>query len=181
MQHDEMTKASDKGMILQRYLEKLINDTQSSRIEWQEDYGALLLPGPLNPNGFGSHPLFILTKPGDPQTDVYYHSMFRPLLTNLIVEKAYGCNLPNRRTLYLVKIWNTGDDPEDPEEWFETELVITGKEIHDPIPLAHTDHEKSIGTDLLMADLYTAVENATNLQHLTPEAIEIMLEYLGEK
>ena len=76
--------------------------------------------------------------------------------------------------LYLVKLEH------ETEKWVELELVMTGKGIADPVPLAHTSHIRAARLDKPMQMLYSAVEDAAVLPTLTPEAKGIIREYLGD-
>ena len=83
--------------------------------------------------------------------------------------------------LYLVQVWNTGDNPSSPGDWTELELVMTGRGLEGPVPLGHTNHEKASRLDAAMNQLFAVVEDAAVLPQLTPDARAIIDEYLTEK
>ena len=169
---------SESEMLL--YIDKLIRETGSRKLSWQEDFGGYLDTVPLKSDGSPLHPLYT-TKSMDPKDGFYYHTMFHASLTDLIPVKVYGCVFPGGRTLYLVQVWNTGDNPASPEDWTELDLVMTGRGIADPIPLGHTNHERTGRLDEPMKKLFDAVEDAAVLPMLTPEGREIIRDYLEDE
>ena len=86
---------------------------------------------PVNQDGTTPHPLYrsVYDAEGNPRGIIHYYSVFHPLQGNLLPQKTYGCIFPGNRTLYLVRVVNAGRFPEDPEEWTELELVMTGAGI----------------------------------------------------
>lgn len=176
----DLSNATESESEMLLYIDKLIRETRSRKLSWQEDFGGYLDTAPLRPDGSPMHPLYIC-KAKDPKDGFYYHTMFHPLLTDLVPVKVYGCVFPGGRTLYLVKVWNTGDNPDSPGDWTELDLVMTGRDIADPVPLGHTNHERAGRLDESMKRLFEAVEDAAVLPMLTPEAREIIRDYLGDE
>ena len=177
----DFTKATESEVKLLRYMEKLIRDTENRRLIWQEDFMAYLDSLPVNPNGTTPHPLYITVPVIGIETAPSYRSQFHPDITDLNPVGVYGCVFPGGRTLYLVEVWNNGDNPVNPEDWTELELVMTGKGIQDPIAFAHTNHEKPGIVDETLNRLYETVKDAAAHPQLTPEACEIIDEYLNEE
>ena len=58
---------------------------------------------------------------------------------------------------------------------------MTGGELPAGIPLAHTSHEKPARLDAILKHLFAAVEDAAALPQLTPEAKEVIMNYLNEE
>ena len=163
------------------FIDKLLRETQARKLSWQEDLGGYQDTVPVNPDGSTPHPLYFssLDKSGKPV--VSYHSMFHADFRELVPVKVYGCVFPGSRTLYLVHVWNTGDSPSSPDEWEELELVMTGRGILDPIPLAHTNHDQPGRLDASLELLFDAVQDAAAMPAFTPEALEIIRDYLNEE
>ena len=165
----DFSQISETEAEVMQYLDKLITETKSRKLAWQEDPAGYLDTTLVNPDGTVPHPLFT----NNPRTGaISYHSMFHAdsETLGLAPRKTYGCIFPGERTLYLVRVGN--------EKWNELELVMTGKGIPDPIPLAHTNHEKDTKLDAPMSFLYRAVTEAAALPTLTPEAKDIIKDYL---
>ena len=163
------------------YLDKLLRETQARKLSWQEDLGGYLDTIPVNSDGSTPHPLYVSTAGISEKPVINYHSMFHAGLFDLVPVKVYGCVFPGNRTLYLVQVWNTGDNPASPGEWEELELVMTGRDILDPVPLAHTNHDQPARLDPLMDLLFDAVQDAAAMPELTPEARTIIREYLEKE
>ena len=72
------------------------------------------------------------------------------------------------------------DDPVHPESGFELELVMTGHDITDPVPLCHTRCDAGSRLDADMNRLLDAVEDSVILPHLTPEAERMIRDYLAD-
>lgn len=177
----DFTKATDSEVKLLKYMEKLIRETESRKLIWQEDFMAYLDSLSVNPNGTTPHPLYTTVPTGRIESAPSYHSMFHPDITDLNPVGVYGCVFPGGRTLYLVEIWNNGDNPASPEDWTELELVMTGKGILDPVAFAHTNHEKPGIVDETLEHLYSVVKDAAAHPQLTPEACAIIDEYLSKE
>ena len=163
------------------YLDKLLRETRARKLSWQEDLGGYLDTVPVNPDGSTPHPLYFSTAGLSEKPVISYHSMFHADLRDLVPVKVYGSVFPGSRTLYLVHVWNTGDNPASPDEWEELELVMTGRGILDPVPLAHTNHDQPARLDAPLALLFDAVRDAAAMPSFTPEALEIIREYLNEE
>ena len=176
----DFSRATGSEAEVLHFLEKLLRETQIRKRDWQEDYGGYLDTVPVSLDGSTPHPLFMAVQDPDGASVVRYHTMFHANLWGLVPVKTYGTSFPGSRTLYLVQVWNTGDDPASPGDWTELELVMTGPGIYDPIPLCHTSHERAGRLDTAMLRLFDAVEDAAVLPVLTPEAREIISEYLDE-
>lgn len=184
----DFSNATGSELEVFRYVEKLVRETETRKLAWQEDPGGYLDTQVFNTDGSLLHPLFInvidengMTRRSPDGTPIfYYHTMFHSNLFDLVPVKTYGCVFPGGRTLYLVRVWNTGDDPFSPGDWTELELVMTGPGICDPVPLCHTSHERAGRLDGLMNRLFAAVEDISVLPPLTPEAREIIRDYLQE-
>ena len=176
----DFSRATDSEADVLRFLEKLLRETQARKRNWQEDFGGYLDTVPVNPDGTTPHPLFSVLQDQEGTPAVRYHTMFHAGLWGLVPVKTYGTGFSGSRTLYLVQVWNTGDDPASPGDWTELELVMTGPGIYDPVPLCHTSHERSGRLDTAMRRLFDAVEDAAVLPALTPEAREFISEYLDE-
>ena len=174
----EISEATESENEMLQYIDKLTRETRSRKLAWQEDFGGYLETAPVNPDGTSPHPLLSVIQKNDNEPKISYHSMFHPGLFDLVPVKVYGCVFPNQRTLYLIHVWNTGDNPESPEDWTELDLVMTGPEFADPIPLGHTNHERTGRLDTPMLRLWEAVEDAAILPMLTAEAHEIFRDYL---
>ena len=177
---DDLSRATASESEVLQYINKLIRDTEARKLSWQEDLAAYPGTVPVNPDGTTSHPLY-LSPTGDPSVPFYYHSMFHADLFDLVPVKVYGSIFPDHRTLYLVRVRSNPDTPGHPDEtdsWTEMDLVMTGRDILDPIPLSHINHEKEGRLDDAMNRLWRAVEDAAVMPLLTPEARQIISEYL---
>ncbi len=179
----DLSHAATVELELLEYLTKLIRDTESCSLRWQEDYFSYPEALPVNQDGTTPHPLYrsVYDAEGNPRGIIHYYSVFHPLQGNLLPQKTYGCIFPGNRTLYLVRVVNAGRFPEDPEEWTELELVMTGAGIYDPIPLAHTDHKKTSRLDRPLQLLFDAAEDSASLPMMTPEARTIISDFLKER
>lgn len=176
----DLSKATESEGEMLLYIDKLIRETRSRKLSWQEDFAGYLDTTPLRTDGSPIHPLYT-TRTVDPKDGFYYHTMFHASLTDLVPVKVYGSIFPHGRTLYLVQVWNTGDNPDSPGDWTELDLVMTGSGIADPIPLGHTNHERAGRLDEPMKHLFDTVEDAAVLPMLTPEGREIIRDYLDEE
>ena len=174
----EISEATESENEMLLYIDKLTRETRSRKLAWQEDFGGYLETAPVNPDGTSPHPLLSVVQKNDCDPQIYYHTMFHPGLFDLVPVKVYGCIFPNQRTLYLVQVWNTGDNPESPGDWTELDLVMTGPDFADPVPLGHTNHERTGRLDIPMLRLLEAVEDAAVLPMLTSEGREIIRDYL---
>ena len=105
--------------------------------------------------------------------------MFR-LEKNLMPAAVYFCPFPGEKTLYLVEVEVPPNDPDDPESGFDLELVMTGKGILDPVPLCRVRWDADSRLDQDMENLLDAVEDAVVLPHLSPEAENIIRDYLTD-
>ena len=152
----DLSNATESESEMLLYLDKLIRETRSRKLAWQEDFGGYLDTVPLRSDGSPLHPLYT-TKTMNPKDGFFYHTMFHPSLTDLVPVKVYGCIFPGSRTLYLIQVWNTGDNPDSPEDWTELDLVMTGHGLADPVPLGHTNHERAGRLDEPMKKLFDAV------------------------
>ena len=177
----EFSRATASELEILHYLDKLIHETESRCLSWQEDPGGYLDSLPVSPDGTTPHPLFSVLRPEGAAPVIYYHTMFHPALYGLVPVKTLGCIFPGHKTLYLVQVWNTGDDPASPGDWTELELVMTGPGIADPIPLAHTSHERSSCLDAAMKRLFNAAADAAVQPLLSQEARQIIRDYLNEE
>jgi transcriptional regulator with XRE-family HTH domain len=176
----DFSAATESESMLHDYLEKLIRETESQQLVWREDGFGYLDTLPVNPDGTTPHPLFD-TLPDDAGTESvpFYFSRFRDL-RGLIPVHTYGCVFPEGRTLYLVEVWNTGDDPSSPEDWTELELLMTGPGKYDSMPFCHTDHEKQTRLEPDLKRLFSVVSDAVSLPHLTQEALSYIDSYLKD-
>ena len=175
--------ASESEQLLLNYIEKLIRETQSNSILWQEDPFAY--PGSVvsltHSDGTTPHPLYTTVPVNGAESKPLYHSAFYPLTPDLVPIKVYGSVFPGEKTLYLVQIASITDTlsaAKDAEVWNELELVMTGTGISAPIPLFHTDHECPGQLDGLMWKLFSAVENSLTVPRLTPEALDVIHDFL---
>lgn len=176
----DFAEASESEQKLHDYIEKLCRQTRSHHLVWQEDPGGSLHNLPINPDGSTPHPLY-LTIPGNSGRESlpFYNSRFRNI-RSLIPLSVYGCVFPGGLTLYLVNVWNTGDDPASPGDWTELELLMTGPGRYDFMPFCHTDHEKKTRLEPDLNRLFSVVRDAVSLPHLTPEAVTYITDYLSD-
>ena len=174
----DFTRAAGSECELLQFIDKLVRETETRILAWQEDPGGYLDTVPVLPDGTTPHPLFSVNHAENGDPVIYYHTMFHPALMGLVPVKTCGCAFPGGGTLYLVQVWNTGDDPSSPGDWTELELVMTGSGVCDPIPLAHTSHERPSCLDVTMNRLFSAVSDAVVQPLLTPEARKIIRDYL---
>ena len=177
----DFTSATESEAAVLRYLDKLIRETETRKLSWQEDMGGYADTIPVNPEGRTPHPLYLTIPVDGSESEPFYHSKYHPSLFDLVPVKCYGCIFPGERVLYLVQVWNTGDNPSSPGDWTELELVMTGRGLEVPVPLGHTNHEKASRLDAAMNQLFAVVEDAAVLPQLTPDARAIIDEYLTEK
>ena len=129
----------------------------------------------MNPDGTTPHPLFCTVPADGRESSPFYFSPFNPKRRDLVPLKTYGCVFPEHKTLYLVRLSDSGGN------WEELELIMTGRELPAGIPLAHTSHEKPARLDAILKHLFAAVEDAAALPQLTPEAKEVIMNYLNEE
>ena len=177
----DLNEATEAETALHRYMEKLTRETDGRKISWREDpYGYLENPL-MNPDGTTPHPLFE-TLPDDAgqESPLYYASIFRPGLKTLVPVATYGCVFPGGRTLYVVEVWNDGDDPASPGDWTEIELLMTGPGKYDRVPFCHTDHDHPSRLDEEMKRLLNAAKDSATHPYLTEEARELINVYLAE-
>lgn len=177
----DFTNATESEAAVLRYLDKLIRETETRKLPWQEDAGGYVDTIPVNPDGRTPHPLYLTIPLDGAESEPFYHSKYHPALFDLVPVKCYGCVFPGERVLYLVQVWNTGDNPSSPGDWTELELVMTGRGLDGPVPLSHTNHEKTSRLDSAMNKLFAAVEDAAVLPQLTPNARAIIDDYLNEE
>ncbi len=178
----DFSEASESETKLHEYLEKLIRETVSHRLVWQEDAFGYLDNLIISKDGKTPHPLFdTLPDESGRESFPFYFSRFRQERRDLIPVETYGCVFPGGLTLYLVKIWNTGDDPASPGDWTELELLMTGPGKYDSMPFCHTDHEKRTRLEPDLKKLFSVVRDAVRLPHLTPEARAYIDGYLSER
>lgn len=177
----DFSQTTEAESSLHQYLEKLLRETQSHKLIWREDLFGYLDNLLINPDGTTPHPLFS-THPvsGEKDFDPFYFSRFRPDLECLVPVDTYGCIMPDSKTLYLVQVLNTGEDPASPGEWTELELFLTGPR-KDAIPFCHTNHEAHSSLDIDLKRLFGAVRDSVTLPHLTPEAQAYISDYLKEE
>lgn len=176
----DFSEASESEAALHNFLEKLIRETLSHQLEWREDTAGYLDNLPVNKDGTTPHPLFD-TVPDQAGTVSlpFYFSRFRDI-RDLVPVNTYGCVFPGGKTLYLVRVWNTGDDPSSPGDWTELELLMTGPGKYESMPFCHTDHERSTRLEPDLKRLFSAVTDAVTLPHLTPEARAYIDSYLSD-
>ena len=167
--------------LLLRFLEKLIRDTRTQKICWMEDFWAYPESTPRNPDGTILHPL-LLSGPSEDGKDPepVYRSMFHQNLMDLIPVKVYAASITEMKTLYLVQVWNTGDNPDSPGDWTELELVMDIGAKH-PIAFAHTDHDQSLPLNSVLQHLFDDVEEMNAYPHLTQDAITLITNYLNDE
>jgi len=176
----DFSEATGAETKLHEYLEKLIRETESHQLVWQEDSFGYLDNLLINKDGTTPHPLFdTLPDQTGRESLPFYLSRFRDL-KGLVPVNTYGCVFPGGLTLYMVKVWNTGDDPSSPGDWTELELLMTGPGKYDSMPFCHTDHEKGTRLEPDMKKLFSVVSDAVRLPHLTPKAMAYIDSYLSE-
>ncbi len=176
----DFSAASESETILHDYLEKLIRETESHQLVWEEDAGGYLESLPIKPDGSTLHPLFLTISDDTGRESLpFYNSHFRNI-QSLVPVNTYGCVFPGGKTLYLVKVWNTGDDPSSPGDWTELELLMTGPGRYDSMPFCHTDHEKQTRLEPDLKRLFSVVSDAVALPHLSQEARSYIDSYLKD-
>ncbi len=187
----ELDIDSEDERLLYRYLHKLTNETMVHRISWQEDIFANPYDPLLRDDGTPIHPLYKLPLSEDEEPpEPCYCSFFRPDI-GLIPVTVYGCNISETDTLYLVRVWNTGDNPDSPGDWDELELQVVRTEsrknvpLDQPtpstiIPICHSDHERPSVLNTMLESLFTVVEENAALPRLSDEARELIESYLAE-
>ena len=172
--------ASEPECTLYLYLHKLIQETMTHKLVWREDTSAYLDSLFLKTDGTPIHPLFSTEKSeDDSESEPYYISYFRPH-SGLIPVDSYACVFPDHRTLYLVRVWNTGDDPLSPGDWTELELQMTGPQRWDTVPLCHSDHTRPSLLNTMLESLFSVVEEALTQPYLSEEARAIINAYLAD-
>jgi len=175
--------ANDSEADLRLYMDKLIDDTLSHRLLWHEDAFGYLDTQVHKNTAVAGHPLFGDASGEDDSIQPFYISQFHPNLRTLIPVNTYFVPFSDNRTLYLVQVWNTGDDPDSPGDWSELELFMVRKQTLMPahfIPLCHTDHEISARLDGAIRRLFAVVEETVRLPRLTDEGRAVVREYLGD-
>ena len=174
---DFSTVEADSDVI--SFIGKLVRETQSRRLLWQQDILAPRGYLPLETIRTNPHPLYVSSR-GRTESIVlvaYYRSMAHPELLGLIVPAAYKCAFPGGRTLYLVQIENRSKDS---PAWSELELVMTGPDLSDPVLLAHINHEQRAQLDDVLKFLLSTIQNILALPLMSREAREIIHDYLQE-
>ena len=175
----DFSSGSDSEQLLLNYMEKLIDQTQKGSMFWQEDpvVGPDTVLSRLG--GIPTHPLYNAVQL-EPGKDVaFYDSPFHPFSTDLVPLKAYGSLFPDDRTLYLVQVTEQAGNSSDALcDWTELELVMAGNDLASPIPLCHTDHTKPSFLDNLMHRLVAIIEDKINIPLLTPEALDVINDFL---
>ena len=176
----DFSEASDAETALHHYMEKLVRETQSHQLSWQEDAFGYLDNLVINKDGKTPHPLFDTIPDSSGRESLpFYLSRFRQEMKALVPLETYGCVFPGGLTLYLVKVWNSGDNPAFPGDWTELELLMTGPGKYDSMPFCHTDHEKRTRLEPDLKRLFSVVRDAVQLPHLTPEARVYIDNYLS--
>ena len=175
----DFTPASDADRKLQNYMEKLRLETEMRKLIWRQDLSVASPAHPLYTNK--EVPLSEAERaesdlPVDAcLSEVVFQSSFRPEEQDLSPAEIYRCAFPGNRVLYLVAVVKPGPVVPGPAQWTELELVMAAP---DPVPLAHTDHEKPGCLDKVLTLLYTTVKESVLLPKLTPEASAIIDDYL---
>ena len=173
----DFSRASAEEIDLHDYLEKLIKETRSGKLTWREDLCGYLNTVPFDSKGRVMHPLFS-NLPEMNRMEPVYHSMFRTAPDGLEPVATYFCGFPGEKNLYIVEVAVPGEYSDDNEPLTELDLVMTGRGILDPVPLCHTSLNVDTRLDEDLLHLMDAVEDAASLPHLTPEAKEIIRNYL---
>ena len=177
----DFSEASESETALHHYMEKLIRETLSHQLSWQEDAFGYLDNLIISKDGKTPHPLFDTIPDSSGRESLpFYLSRFRQEMKALVPLETYGCVFPGGLTLYLVKVWNSGDNPACPGDWTELELLMTGPGKYDSMPFCHTNHEKRTRLDPDLKRLFSVVRDAVLLPHLTPEARTYIDSYLSE-